>query len=326
MKNLNKVSKIAIGSTISILLASAVGLEYSISAGIITLLTIQDTKKETIYVSLKRVASFIIAALLAFILFGGFGFTTINFGIFLFLFVGICSIANLQDGISMNSVLATHYILSGRIDITMIANEFALLLVGASIGTLINLIMPDNKNVIKQIQKEIEEDLRKILFRMAYFLREDDKGRYTSQSFSSLQQHINLGLKHAYTNMNNTLFQESWYFIRYMEMRNQQLQILISIYEKIKSLTTVPDQATPLSAFIEQIANTLNESNNAKSLLQSEHHLEEGYKQNALPTSRKEFEDRAILFMILKDFKVFLLIKEQFVDTLTKEQIDKYWI
>jgi len=326
MKNLNKVSKIAIGSTISILLASAVGLEYSISAGIITLLTIQDTKKETIYVSLKRVASFIIAALLAFILFGGFGFTTINFGIFLFLFVGICSIANLQDGISMNSVLATHYILSGRIDITMIANEFALLLIGASIGTLINLIMPDNKNVIKQIQKEIEEDLRKILFRMAYFLREDDKGRYTSQSFSSLQQHINLGLKHAYTNMNNTLFQESWYFIRYMEMRNQQLQILISIYEKIKSLTTVPDQATPLSAFIEQIANTLNESNNAKSLLQSEHHLEEGYKQNALPTSRKEFEDRAILFMILKDFKVFLLIKEQFVDTLTKEQIDKYWI
>lgn len=326
MKNLNKVSKIAIGSTISILLASAVGLEYSISAGIITLLTIQDTKKETIYISLKRVTSFIIAALLAFILFGGFGFTTINFGIFLFLFVGICSIANLQDGISMNSVLATHYILSGRIDITMIANEFALLLIGASIGTLINLIMPDNKNVIKQIQKEIEEDLRKILFRMAYFLREDDKGRYTSQSFSSLQQHINLGLKHAYTNMNNTLFQESWYFIRYMEMRNQQLQILISIYEKIKSLTTVPDQATPLSAFIEQIANTLNESNNAKSLLQSEHHLEEGYKQNALPTSRKEFEDRAILFMILKDFKVFLLIKEQFVNTLTKEQIDKYWI
>lgn len=326
MKNLNKVSKIAIGSTISILLASALGLEYSISAGIITLLTIQDTKKETIYISLKRTASFIIAALLAFILFGGFGFTTINFGIFLFLFVGICSIANLQDGISMNSVLATHYILSGRIDITMIVNEFSLLLIGAGIGTLINLIMPDNKKVIKQIQKEIEEDLRKILFRMAYFLREEDKGRYTSQSFSSIQQHINLGLKHAYTDMNNTLFQESQYFIRYMEMRNQQLQILISIYEKIKSLTTVPDQATPLSAFIEQIANTLNESNNAKTLLQSEQHLEEGYKQNALPTSRKEFEDRAILFMILKDFKVFLLIKEQFVDTLTKEQIDKYWI
>lgn len=325
MKNLNKVSKIAIGSTISILLSVALGLEYSISAGIITLLTIQDTKKETIFITLKRIVSFIIAALLSLILFGKLGFTTINFGIFLFLFVGICSIANLQDGISMNAVLATHYILSERIDITMIANEFSLLLIGASIGTLINLIMSDNKNKIKQIQEEIEEDLRKILFRMAYFLREEDKVRYTNQCFLPLQQHINLGLKHAYTNMNNTLFQESQYFIRYMEMRNQQLQILISIYEKIKSLTTVPEQATPLSAFIEQIANTLTESNNAKELLEAEQYLEEGYKQTSLPTSREEFEDRAILFMILKDYKVFLLIKEQFVDALTKEQIDKYW-
>jgi len=325
MKKLNKVSKIAIGSTLAILLANAIGLNYSISAGIITLLTIQDTKKETIFISLKRLVAFIFASILALLLFPNFGFTTIPFGIFLFLFVGGCSIVKLQDGIAMNSVLATHYILSESISISMITNEALLLFIGAGIGTLINLFMPSNVKQIKEVQVRIEADLRKILFRMAYFLRESDKSEYKDRCFTPLKEDINLGATYAYTNMNNTLFQESEYFIRYMEMRKHQLQILAEIYDKIISLRSVPKQVIPISQFIESIANSLAESNNAKGLLLLEQKLEEEYRQSSLPITREEFEDRAVLYMILKDFKMFLLIKEQFADTLTKDQIQKYW-
>jgi len=325
MKKFNKVSKIAVGSTLAILLASSIGLDYSISAGIITLLTIQDTKKETILISLKRIIAFIFATILALILFPNFGFTTIPFGVFLFLFVGGCSMVKLQDGIAMNSVLATHYILSKSISIHMITNEALLLFIGAGIGTLSNLYMPSNIKQIREVQERIESDLRKILFRMAYFLRESDKSSYKDLCFTPLQEDINLGLTYAYTNMNNTLFQESKYFIRYMEMRKHQLQILIEIYKKIISLHSVPEQALPISQFIESIANSLAESNNAKGLLQLEDNLEEEYRQSSLPLTREEFEDRAVLFMILKDFKMFLLVKEQFADTLTKDQIQKYW-
>ena len=325
MKKFNKVSKIAFGSTIAILLANAIGLEYSISAGIITLLTIQDTKKETIFISLKRIVAFLLATILAFILFPNFGFSTVPFGVFLFLFVGGCSIVKLQDGIAMNSVLATHYILSENISISMITNEALLLFIGAGIGTLINLFMPSNVKQIREVQEKIESDLRKILFRMAFFLRESDKTKYKDHCFTPLQEDINLGLTYAYTNMNNTLFQESQYFIRYMEMRKQQLQVLTEIYGKIISLHSVPNQVIPISQFIEKIANSLAESNNAKALLQLEHSLEEGYRQSSLPLTREEFEDRAVLYMILKDFKIFLMMKEQFADTLTNEQIEKYW-
>ncbi len=48
-----KMVKIAIGSVISIFLADMMGLSYSTSAGIITLLTIQDTSRETIAISAK---------------------------------------------------------------------------------------------------------------------------------------------------------------------------------------------------------------------------------------------------------------------------------
>jgi len=108
-------------------------------------------------------------------------------------------------------------------------------------------------------------------------------------------------------------------------MRKHQLQILAEIYDKIISLRSVPKQVIPISQFIESIANSLAESNNAKGLLLLEQKLEEEYRQSSLPITREEFEDRAVLYMILKDFKMFLLIKEQFADTLTKDQIQKYW-
>lgn len=325
MKQLNKIIKIALGSTISILLANMLGLQYSISAGIITLLTIQDTKKETIQISLKRVVAFIIAVILASLLFLNLGYHTITFGVFLFLFVGVCSFCKLGDGISMNAVLTTHYVLSQSIAPNMIVNEALLLLIGAGIGTLINLFMPSNLTSIRAEQEIIEADLRKIFFRMGYFLQESDKSSYEGTCFSPLEEHINQGLSHAYTNMNNTLLKESQYYIRYMEMRKQQLQVLREIYEKIKSLHEVPIQTNEVIAFIEQIANTLSESNNAKSLLLLEHTIQENFKLSPLPTSRGEFEDRAILFMILKDLRMFLLIKERFSDTLTKDQIAMYW-
>ena len=43
-----KILKIAVGSMLAMAAAQALGLRYSSSAGVITLLSIQDTKRETI--------------------------------------------------------------------------------------------------------------------------------------------------------------------------------------------------------------------------------------------------------------------------------------
>lgn len=51
-----KLIKIAVGSVASIFLADVLGLGYSTAAGIITLLTIQDTSRETITISVKESA------------------------------------------------------------------------------------------------------------------------------------------------------------------------------------------------------------------------------------------------------------------------------
>ena len=48
-------------------------------------------------------------------------------------------------------------------------------------------------------------------------------------------------------------------------------------------------------------------------------------KDSELPVTRQEFEDRAVLYGIMTDLSYFLELKKEFADSLTDEQIGKYW-
>lgn len=320
-----KIMKIAFGSALAIIFANLFSLSYSTSAGIITLLTIQDTTKETIHISLKRLYAFCIATILSFCTFQLLAFTPISFGVFLLLFVFICYRFQLQEAIAMNAVLSTHYLIEQNISISFIGNEFLLFVIGAGVGTLLNLFMPSKIKQIKETQATLEADLRHILSRMSELIQKDTKKEAANDCFTSLEAHIHTGIKHAYTNINNTFSQENQYFLDYMQMRKQQYQVLKSIYEKILSLDHIPKQAVDIATFINHIAISLKETNNANGLLLECDALFLTFQSSELPVTRKEFESRAVLYMILKEFEYFLRIKQEFASSLTKEQKDKFW-
>ena len=69
-------SKIAAGCVLSILLASYIGLKYSLTSGLITILSIQNTKVETIGTALKRLGAYFAAMLIAAICFRLIGYNT----------------------------------------------------------------------------------------------------------------------------------------------------------------------------------------------------------------------------------------------------------
>jgi len=245
-----KILKIAFGSALAIILANLFGLEYSTAAGIITLLTIQDTAKETILISFKRLFAFIIATVLSLAIFNLIGYHAISFGLFLLIFVWICYTFQLSDAIAMNAVLTTHYLLAGNITLSLIGNELFLLLIGALIGTVLNLYMPDDEKHIKKTQSVLEEDLRKVLAKMSDYIKKESKADYNSDCFIALENHIQTGMKYAYANMNNKFSNETRYFMDYMKMRSQQSQVLKDIYEKIISLELVTTQAEEIAIFI----------------------------------------------------------------------------
>lgn len=325
------VLKVGIGSALAIIVAEALDLKYSPSAGIITLLTVQSTRKETLLIALKRIYSFLLAANLSYILFEVFGYNPIVFGCFVLLFVALSLLSNLKDGISMNAVLITHFLIEKKVDFDMYINELLLLVIGMGIGILINLIMPNYKKWILLKQHMLEEEMKKLLKVMARALKDKkacliqdepyDKAIYTNKqkadaiviNFRDIDALTEELINKTYEDAGNTLLSNTRYLLSYLEMRKHQIEVLKVISRSIMDIPVVLKQSIPLATFLENTSDSFHELNDVKGLLEQLRELSLYYKQEKLPVTREEFEYRAILFKILNELEHFLLIKRNFI-------------
>lgn len=320
-----KVLKIAVGSTLSMMAATALGLSYGTSAGIITLLSIQNTKRETVLVMGKRLAAFFMALALACACFGILGYGPWAFGCFLLLFAGACNWLSFQDAIAMNAVLITHFYAERSMSGAWILNEVLLLVIGAGMGLVMNLYIPGNQKAVRQDQENIEEAIRGILGRMAEALLVESKSHYDGACFTELDAMVASAEEKAEVNRENTLLADTRYYLNYMRMRKNQGHVLRKIYEDICLLDKVPRQTYPVAAFVRQICDSFHEYNNARGLLDRLSEIREEMKEEPLPKSRSEFENRAVLYRILYELEEFLELKREFVMGLEEKEIQTYW-
>jgi len=346
-KNLLYLLKTGIGTAIAIIIAESFGLVFSPSAGIITLLTIQNTKRETIFIALKRILGFFLAVIVAFGIFNVIGYSSIAFGVFALVFIALCKAAGLQDGISMNTVLTTHFLIEQRMDISMILNEIGLLLIGMGIGIIINLIMPKNKKQIQMEQRAFEQEMKMILRSLAKDLKDKsicpvygenqetltplqkEQGgsevKLESTDFTHLDNEVESLLQKAKENEGNTLLSDTRYLISYFEMRKMQIDVLKTISNHINQIPVVLEQTYPIADYLNHVADSFHELNNVAGLLEEMDQLYEYYRKQPLPETREEFEYRAILFQILKELEHFLRIKRIFVLELENKNMKSYW-
>ena len=302
-QNYFKILKIALGTTIAILIADALGLAYSSSAGIITLLSIQDTKKDTLKIALKRLVSFCLAVVTAYVLFGLFGYEVIVFGVFLLIFVSASYFFGLMDGVAMNSVLTTHFLANQVMDQVSIINEVGIFTIGVTVGIVINLFMLEDTRYIRSNMKRIEEEMKQVFHIMAEMLRDPKRtGQGTpnemekTRIFEPVKITIDTALEQAQRNQKNKLFNDTSYYTVYTLMRKQQVSILKRVYEQIMRLTEATEQAETLAQFFEDLAESFHEYNNSEALLKYLQEMLIQYESEELPKTRSEFENRALLY------------------------------
>lgn len=319
--NLLFLLKTGIGSAIAILIANALGLLYSPSAGIITLLTIQNTKKETLIIAVKRVEAFILATILSYLVFESIGYTALAFGAFVTLFVALCFLFDLKDGISMNAVLMTHFLIEQHMDPSLILNEISILFIGMGIGIALNLIMPRNIAKIQKEQLLLEEEMKKHLRGMEGILRKE----VHSIDFKALVQFVERLLRSAYEETGNSLLSDTRYLVSYLEMRKLQIGVLKDVTDTLLQIDSLPVQAEPIAEFIEHIAASFHEKNNVTGLLTILEQLREHFREEPLPETREEFENRAILYQVMKELEYFLLLKRNFILEIEEKDMKPYW-
>ncbi len=308
-----KSLKIAVAAAAAIALAGELGLQYSATTGIITVLSIQNTKRETLKSAMNRGLAFVCALCLAGVCYAVLGYTLWAFVVYLFLFALLCLYAGWGEAIAMVSVLITHFLMEQTMAPEFLLNELLVFVIGVGFGILVNLHLHRHGEKFDKLAAKVDEEIKGILHRMAIWLPQEDKAEYGSSCFERLQEMLEEAKLCAAQNYNNDLRKQDTYELDYIRMREQQSVVLKEIYVNIKSIAYLPKQAEQVADLLNRIEQDYHKDNTVEGLLEELEELLRDMKQQDLPQTREEFEARAILFYILMQLRNLLQIKREFV-------------
>lgn len=321
IQKLMRSLKISLAALLATVLAQKLGLQYFTTAGIITILSIQGTKLETLKTAGKRALAFLCALMLAGACYGVMGYTVWAFGCYLFLFVLLCLVMRWQEAIAMDSVLVSHFLTEGRF-FPQLGNEALLFAVGTGFGILINLHLRSRKEQFTQRSDRVDGQIKEILEDMARWLVQEDKSGYGKSAFDLLEKALQQAEDCAVANYGNAPFSRDTYELDYVRMRQRQAVILRAVYENIREITYLPRQAEQVAELLGRIRQEYHRYNNVEGLLAQLGELLADMQIQPLPRSREEFEARAVLFYILKQMEDLLEVKKQFIRARQSWQIE----
>ncbi len=305
--------KLAIGTIVAIFIAEILGFQYATTAGIIALLSILDTRKQTYIVGVKRVASAILAIGLVMLLFALFGHSLLIFALFMMVYIPLITGMKLTEGLSISAVLATHIYTLESLTIMVAFNELGLLIIGILVAWVLNLHVINIESEIKKHQVEAEETIISILHKMKLQLLNQCSIEEQELNLSHLDEAISEGARKAYEYEQNHVLKDDSYYIEYFKMRRQQYELLKYMENHFRHMFVSVDEAKLLSDFTEKIAESLDECNDGMALLSDLNDLKTHYRSSQLPISRDEFENRATLFQYLNDLEYFIKLKAAFM-------------
>ncbi len=304
--------KIITAAILAIVLAQLLKLEFAISAGIVAILTIQPTKKETVATALGRLYAFIVALAIAYVSFSLIGYNVRAFFVYLVFFIVACQVFKWYSAMAMNSVLISHFVTLGSMSMAAVKNEVLIFVIGVGIGILANLHLRKRKDYIEKLKSETDAQIVKIVKRMSERIVNKDLSDYNGECFQVLNRQITEAQQVAEQNYKNQFQTDDIFDQEYVAMRDRQRHVLYEMYKDVRRLNSTPGTAQRISEFLSEMAKVFDKDNDAVVLMEQLEDMSAYMKSQPLPVTREEFEDRARLFGLLCNLEEFLQIKAEF--------------
>lgn len=308
--------KIAIGSSLAIYSAELLHLQFSSSAGIVTLLTLVTTKKGTLKLSLARVVTFFLAAGIASITFLQIRSEWLAFGLFVLLVAFISEMMGWRATISTNAVIGTHFLTNMDFSPDFFLNEFLLVAIGILFAFLLNMFqdVQGEKRHFSENIHQLEQKMQSLIEEIAKYLSNEPSRKGLWQELTSIQAQLQQHMEEAYEYEGNTYSEDAAYYARYFEMRLNQCRILHNLQNEMQKIKDMPLQAEIVVEYIRYMNQYVTELNEPSLQLRCLDAIFLRMKEEPLPVSHSEFESRAVLYHILMDLEEFLLEKQRFLE------------
>lgn len=306
----NRTIKTAIGTAISIFIAQQLGLMYYAAAGIITILCIQVTVKKSVRTAINRILATLLGIGIGFAGFWIFGFTPLALMFTILVFMPLAVRMRIQEGFVTCMVVMMHLYAEERMDLALIANEFALLVIGVGVALVVNLYMPSLEKELKAMQEKVERNFSKILKEFSFYLRNGESswdGHELIETPSLLAQAIKL----ASRDVENRLGRGDDTYTSYFVMREKQFELLERMMPIVSTLNSQVPQGLQMADFLDKLSDSVHPGNTAYRFLDQLRLMFEEIKETPLPKSREEFETRASLFYLLREMENYLYIKHE---------------
>lgn len=308
--NMYRSIKMIIGFALALTISLVLNLEFPISAGMIAMLNMLDTKRATADIAWKRIKAAVLGILIATIVFSLLGYNYYVLVLLIGIFIPLAYKFNVKVGIAVYTVIISHFLVYQDVSLNHIFNEFGLVLVGGLVSLMVNVHMPNHHKTIEILQKNLEDQIKQYILKLSYQIKSmcliDDL------NFKSIENILDEGLQLAYDYRNNFFIKEEKYYIEYFLMRKDQLQRLKYMDQSLTSSIMNYDEAVTLSQFTERLSLEFDHLNDGRSLLASVHDIQKLSETLPLPESHFELEQRTFYYRYLRDLEEFILIKIRF--------------
>lgn len=302
--------KTAIGAALSIFLAQWLGLQFPTSAGILTILCIQVTKRRSLQNAYARFAACLLGLGIGTGIFSIIGYHAISLVLVILLLLPILVRLKIQDGFVTSSVIILHLYSVQAVSLSFLRNELAIMGIGIGIGLIMNAYMPSMEVKLRKYQQKIEQNFQVILKELSAYLRDHDSA-WDGKEIIETAELLNEAKSLAIQNVENHLLRNKDAYYHYFEMREEQFELLERMVPLVSTLPYVP-QGELIADFLEDISDRVHPGNTAYVFLEKLREMKEEMEQTELPKTREEFETRANLFYFLQEMERYLLIKHQF--------------
>lgn len=306
---LSTTIKTSIAATLSLLVAQVLGLKFSSSAGIITILDIFESRKATIKGGLKRTLSAIIALVLGILVFEIFDYKTWAFGLYLLLFVPISFLLKIELGLGPSSVVVTHLLSYGEINSSIIFNELGLILIGTGFAMLTNLYAPESQDELKKWIEDIDEDIKDILIFFGDTLVNNLDVKIYEGKIKKLEDDINKALNLAIIENDNRI-ENSKNLLIGLGHREREMDLLMEMYDDLKSIPKEYADGKLISDLMIDTANNLSDNGDMVKVKKRIKFLQEHFHMMDLPETHEDFIIRSSIFQVFRSLNQFIDISK----------------
>lgn len=296
---------------IAISLAQLLQLDFYVSAGILTILCIQPTKKRSIRAALSRFIASLIAIGFAFVFLEGIAYHPVVVGFMILLFIPVLVSLRFADGFVSSSVIIFHIYSVGDLTGSLILNEILLMVIGFGTALLVNMYMPSIEKKLEDYRYQIEVLYAKILHEMAIYLK-DGNSEWDGKELMETAELLSKAKALAYQDVENHVTRLENKYYRYFDMREDQFEIIERILPKISTLPVLMKHAQLIGDFLNDLADHVHAGNTAYRYLDKLEDVKKEFSHLPLPKSHEEFQSMAALYQVIGELDSYLEIKQSY--------------